>query len=239
MASTSSFPPTRWTLVIRAGQGDQEGADRALEELCRAYWYPVYAFIRRAGNPPDLAQDLAQDFFVRFLEKRHVAFADPAKGRFRSFLLVSVKRFLIDQAERRSAEKRGGHIQFTAPEWDGKEERYTAGISTSETPESLFEREWAQTLIARVTMDTRAALERECRTRVFDRLKEYLPGGDEALPYPVLAFELNTSENALRVAFHRLRRRYRELFRAEIAQLVEDPNQIDDEVLHLLRVLRG
>jgi RNA polymerase sigma factor (sigma-70 family) len=239
MLATSGFPTTRWTLVLRAGDGGSEAANRALEELCSAYRYPVYAFIRRLGNPPDEAQDLTQDFFARFLEKRHVTSADPSRGRFRSFLLTAAKRFLIDQADRRSAEKRGGRTQFLTLDWAGGEERYIAELADHRSPDRLFEREWARAFVARVTKDAGNAMERDGRTPFYDRMKQYLHGSDEALPYADLARELNTSEGALKVAFHRMRRRYREFVRAEIAHLVADPDQIDDEARYLLEALRG
>jgi RNA polymerase sigma-70 factor (ECF subfamily) len=239
MVPTSGFPVTRWTLVIRAGHENRKAADQALEELCRDYWYPVYAFIRRTGNAPEEAQDLTQDFFARFLEKRHVTYADPSKGRFRTFLLTSVKHFLIDQADKRSAAKRGGRERIIGLDCVEGEQRYALRGADNQTPETIFEREWAGTLITRVMEDVRNALEREGRTQFFDRLKQYLPGTDDALPYPDLARELDTTEGAVKVAVHRLRRRYREMFRAQIAHLVSDAGQVDDEIRHLLHALRG
>jgi len=239
MTSAAGFPPTRWTLVLQAGQQGDKVADRALDELCRAYWYPVYAFVRRSGKTLEEAQDLTQDFFVRFLERRYVAHADPAKGRFRSFLLVSVKHFLLDQEGRRFAEKRGGRDRIMALDCIDLERRFGAELSTHETPEAIFDRSWAQSLVARVMDDVRDAMDREGQSPLFDQLKPFLPGNDETISYSELASKLGTTEGALKVAVHRLRRKYREIFRAEIAHLVSDPGEVDDEVRYLLRALRA
>ena len=233
------FPVTRWTLILSAGKEKSAAADEAVAELCRAYWFPVYAFVRRFGTAPDEAEDLTQDFFARFIEMRNLLSADPAKGRFRSFLLTSVKHFLSDQAERRHAEKRGGKNRVLALNLADAEKRYAREFAAKDTPESLFEREWAVTLMARVNDNVRTALGREGHAGQFDRLKPFLPGGDEEPSYSEVAARLGTSEGALKVAVHRFRRRYREVFRAEIAHLVSDPDLVEDEVRHLLQVLRS
>ena len=231
-----SFPATRWTLIVRAGQQGSPAADGALAELCAAYWYPVYAFVRRMGHSSDESLDLTQEFFARFLEKRPFTQADPAKGRFRSFLLTCAKRFLADQADRRRAAKRGAPV--VPLDSEDAEQRYSRRLMNEQTPERLFEREWALTLIARVNQNVREAFAREGRADYFDRLKQFLPGDTESLPYSDLAVQLGTTEGALKVAVHRLRRRYREMFRTEISRLVSEPDQVDDEVRHLLAILR-
>jgi RNA polymerase sigma-70 factor (ECF subfamily) len=232
------FPVTKWTLILVAGRRASADADDALSELCAAYWYPAYAFVRRMGYSPDDSLDLTQEFFSRFLEKRPFAEADPKKGRFRSFLLTCIKRFLADQTDQRNAAKRGGRSQMIPLEIDGAEHRYSSHLADQQTPERLFEREWALTLIARVNEQVRAAFVREGRVEYFDRLKPFLPGNESGSPLSQIAGELGMTESALKVAIHRLRRRYREVFRTEISELVSEPSEIDDEVQHLLQILR-
>jgi RNA polymerase sigma-70 factor (ECF subfamily) len=232
-----AFPDTRWTLIVAAADGQSPAASRALEELCHAYWYPVYAFIRRFGNSPEDAEDLTQSFFAYFLERRNFADADPTRGRFRSFLLASVKRFLSDQADRRSAAKRGGTI--AGLDLEEAEKQYARAFADHETPERLYEMAWASTLMLRVNDNLRTALQREGRGDQFDQLRRFLPGSDQDISYSDAAGQLRMSEGALKVAVHRLRRRYREMFRIEIAQVVSDPALIDDEVRRLLEVFRG
>jgi RNA polymerase sigma factor (sigma-70 family) len=217
MTPASGFPATRWTLITAAGDQGSQAADEALAELCQAYWYPLYAFVRRQGNSPDEAQDLTQEFFAHFLERRSISYADPSRGRFRSFVLTCMKHFLADLADRRNAEKRGGRERAVTLDLSDAEYRYSRALADRDTPEKLFEREWARTLIVRVTADVRTAFGREGRVEYFDRLKQFVPGNDEAVPYSEVARQLGTSDGALKVAIHRLRRRYREMFRAEIA----------------------
>jgi RNA polymerase sigma-70 factor (ECF subfamily) len=233
-----SFPQTRWTLITTAGQDGNPAADDALAELCKLYWYPVYAFIRRSGRGPHDSEDLTQEFFVRFLQKRGIASANPVKGRFRSFLLTSVKHCLADQAELGRAQKRGGAGQLAFLDVEDAERRYASDIASHETPERVFEREWARTLMQRVQEELRSAYAREGRAHYFDRMKTFLPGGGEG-DYEGIGEQLGMRDGTLKVAVHRLRRRYREVFRAEIADLVTAPEMIDDEIQHLLQVLRG
>lgn len=232
------FPQTRWTLILAAGAGSDEAAAQALADLCAAYWYPAYAFVRRMGNPAEDARDLTQEFFAGFLEKRAFERADREKGRFRSYLLTSLKHFLADEAERRRAAKRGGGMELAELDAREAEERYMARLADCETPERLYEREWAATLIRRVNDQVRQVFEREGRIAQFDRLKQFLPGNESGLPWARVARELGFTEGSLRVTIHRLRRRYRELFRSEIAQLVSDSADVDDEIRHLFHMLR-
>jgi RNA polymerase sigma-70 factor (ECF subfamily) len=238
MTSGGAFPATQWTLILAAGEGGGSAADEALAELCRAYWFPVYAFIRRLGNSADEAQDLTQEFFARFLERRHFTSADPARGRFRSFLLTCVKHFLVDEADRRNAEKRGGRAVLLPLELRDGENHYEREFADNDTPERLFERTWARTLMARVNENLRSACAREGRGDQFEQLRQFLPGADPG-SYSEVARDLGASEGALKVAVHRMRRRYREMFRGEIANLVSRPDLVDDEVRYLLQVLRG
>lgn len=224
---------------MEAGQQHSAAAEQALAQLCGTYWYPVYAFVRRTGHSPDESQDLTQEFFARFLEKRPFALANPEKGRFRSFLLTCVKRFLADQADRQQALKRGGDQPVVSFDLEDAEQRYSEQADHDNTPERLFERGWALTLIGRVNENVRTALEREGRAGSFNHLQQFLSAEEDHLPYSDLALQLGTTEGALKVAVHRLRRRYREMFRSEISHLVADAAQVDDEVRYLLRVLRA
>jgi RNA polymerase sigma factor (sigma-70 family) len=231
----SRFPTTRWTLVVAAGDPQRKEARSALADLCENYWYPLYAYLRRRGYAPDAAQDLTQEFFVRVLEGRYLDRADPEKGRFRSFILTSLKFFVADEGDRQRALKRGGGAVVPL-EFSSSEERYQREPAHDETPERIFERRWALSLLDRVVEKLRNEFVEHGRPEHFERLKVFLLGQSDA-PYAGLARELNTSEGALKVAIHRLRKRYRELFRQEIADTVADPTQVESELRYLAVVL--
>ncbi|MBS1856951.1 MAG: sigma-70 family RNA polymerase sigma factor [Acidobacteria bacterium] len=235
LTGPSQFPTTRWTLVVAAGDPHRKEARSALVSLCENYWYPLYAYLRRRGYPADQAQDLTQEFFVRVLEGRYLDRADPEKGRFRSFLLTSLKFFVSDEGDRQRARKRGGgtvvRLEFTSGE-----ERYQREPAHHETPEWIFERRWALSVLDRVVGKLRDEFVRHGRAEHFERLKVFLLGQSDA-PYADLAREIKTSEGALKVAIHRLRKRYRELFRQEIADTVADPSEVESELRYLAGVL--
>jgi len=235
----SAFPETRWTMILQAGREDDPAADEALAQLCRAYWYPLYAFIRKRGYSTEEARDLTQDFFAHLLENRRFAAADQERGRFRSFLLKSLQRFLADAADRSRAAKRGGGAATLPLETEGAETRLAYDLGHEETPERLFERQWAQSLIARVAADLRGAFDREGRAEQFDHLKHFLPGFGGDTSYAQAAGEMGSTEGALKIAVHRLRRRYRDFFHAEISRLVADPGDCDAEIQYILNVLRS
>jgi RNA polymerase sigma factor (sigma-70 family) len=235
MPGSSQFPTTRWTLVVAAGNPEQKDARSALVSLCENYWYPLYAYLRRCGYPPEQAQDLTQEFFMRVLEGRYLDRADPAKGRFRSFILTSLKFFVADERDRHRAHKRGGGM-LVPLECSTGEERYQREPSHDETPERIFERRWALSVLDRVAERLRHEFMQHGRPEHFERLKVFLLGRSEA-PYAALALEMNTSEGALRAAIHRLRKRYRELFRQEIADTVADPAEVDSELRFLAAAL--
>jgi RNA polymerase sigma-70 factor (ECF subfamily) len=231
----SQFPTTRWTLVVAAGDPHRKEARSALVYLCENYWYPLYAYLRRRGYLADEAQDLTQDFFVRVLEGRYLDRADPEKGRFRSFILTSLKFFVADEADRQRALKRGGGTVVPL-EFSSGEERYQREPAHDETPERIFERRWALTVLDRVVEKLRNEFVHHGHLEHFERLKVFLLGQSDA-PYAALAREMNTSEGALKVAIHRLRKRYRELFRREIADTVADPAEVESELRFLAAVL--
>ena len=235
LASTSRFPTTRWTLVVAAGNPERKEARSALASLFENYWYPLYAYLRRRGYPADQAQDLTQDFFIRLMEGRYIDRADPEKGRFRSFLLTSLKFFVADEGDRQRAHKRGGGV-LVPLEVSSGEERYQREPAHDETPERIFELRWAISVLDRVVEKLRNEFVQHGRLEHFQHLKVFLLGQSDA-PYALLAREMNTSEGALKVAIHRLRKRYRELFRQEIADTVADPAEVESELRFLADVL--
>jgi RNA polymerase sigma factor (sigma-70 family) len=235
LAGPSDFPTTRWTLVIAAADPQRKDARSALVSLCEGYWYPLYAYIRRRGYPADQAQDLTQEFFIRVLEGRYLDRADPEKGRFRAFLLTSMKFFLADEADGNRAQKRGGGTVLSL-EFSSGEDRYQREPAHDETPERIFEQRWALSVLDRVVEKLRNEFVHHGRPEHFERLKVFLLGQADA-PYAALAREMNTSEGALKVAIHRLRKRYRELFRREIADTVADAAEVEPELRFLAAAL--
>ena len=235
MANSPRFPTTRWTLVIAAAHPRGGETQAALASLCEAYWYPLYAYLRRRGYAPEQAQDLTQSFFTRVVEGRYLDRADPDKGRFRSFLLTSLKFFVADDGDRDRARKRGGGLLISL-EFGLGEERYMREPAHNETPERLFERRWALAVLDRVVDRLRDEFIQHGRPEHFERLKVFLAGQPD-VPYAALARDLNTSEGALKVAVHRFRRRYRDLLRQEIADTVADPADVESELRHLAAAL--
>ena len=242
-ASTSTGDPqfhtTHWSLIVAAAGQGGEASQTALADLCQAYWYPIYAFIRRRGRTADDARDLTQEFFATLLEKGYLADADPDRGRFRSFLLTAVARFVGKQDERAHAQKRGGGRRALPLNFDDGETRYQHEPSHDWTAERIFARRWALTLLDR----TLAALRREHQAAgklpLFDTLKVFLTGQAGTPPLRQVADELGMTEGAVKVAVHRLREKYREALRAEIAQTVATQEDVDDELRFLLAALRG
>jgi RNA polymerase sigma factor (sigma-70 family) len=235
VAGPSDFPTTRWTLVVAAADPRRTEARAALVSLCEGYWYPLYAYVRRRGYPADQAQDLTQEFFVRVMEGRYLDRADPVKGKFRAFILTSLKFFLADEADRGRAQKRGGG-RVLSFEISTGEERYQREPAHNETPDRIFERRWALSVLDRVMDRLRAEFVQHGRVDHFNRLKAFLLDQAEA-PYAALAREMGTSEGALKVAIHRLRKRYRDLFRQEIAETVTDAAEVESELRYLATAL--
>jgi RNA polymerase sigma factor (sigma-70 family) len=228
------FATTRWSIVLAAGANmSSAGAREALATLCETYWYPLYGFLRSRGYSAEDAQDLTQAFFVRVLEKHTIGHADPARGRFRSFLLTSLKNFAANEHDKQLAGKRGGGVPIVSLELEGAEGRFQLEPPSDETPERIFDRRWALTLLDRVMSRLKAEGVRAGKTSQFEGLKTYLTGDQPQLTYAQTASELGISEGAAKVAVHRLRRHFRDLVRDEIAQTVSSPEEIDDELRHL------
>jgi len=229
------FATTRWSVVLAAGAGaSSPGVDEALATLCETYWYPLYAFLRSRHYSAEDAQDLTQAFFARLLEKQTIRQADPARGRFRSFLLVSLKHFAANERDRAIATKRGGGVPTLSLEFETAEGRFQMEPpSVDDTPERMFDRRWAFALLDRVMSRLNAETGRSGTHSQFDRLKAYLTGDQPQLSYAETASDMGTSEGAVKVAVHRLRRRFRDLVRDEIAQTLSSPEEIDDELQHL------
>lgn len=225
-------------MVLAAGEADSPRAREALAALCEIYWYPLYAFIRRQGCTAEEAGDLVQGYFLQLLEKGVLSAVRPEAGRFRSFLLASMKHFLSNQRDRERALKRGGGSLPIRLEFDAAEGRYRIDpADDSLTPERLFERQWAMTLLERCMSSLREESVRAGETARFDLLQVYLTGEEPAAPYRKVAAELGLSESAVGVAVHRLRQRFGQVLREVIAQTVTNPGQIDDEIRYMLSAL--
>lgn len=234
------FESTQWSLVVAAGQRVSPEAQQALSELCRKYWLPLYGYVRR--RVPDLheAQDLTQEFFCRVLDRNLFAAAHPERGRFRAFLLTSLKHFLVNEREKANALKRGGgQVPFTLDFVDG-ESRLSHVAADDDSPERQFDRQWATALLDQVLSRLRAEFREAGQERQFDELKPFLAGGrDQPDGYTQAAASLGMTPDAVRVAAHRLRQRYRELLRSEIAQTVAQAGDVDDEIRDLFQILSG
>ena len=231
------FPATQWTVILSAGGTPSPESAVALERLCRAYWFPLYAFVRRGGHAPPDAKDLTQEFFARLLEHNWIAYADRQKGRFRSFLLMAMKRFLFKEWDKANALKRGGRLQRVPLELDTAEGRYTSELADTRTPEQVFEKQWVLTLLKSVLTRLRQDYEQDGRGTLFQALEPCLIGSRDTQPYAAVAAELGMTEGAVKVAVCRLRDRYRECLKAEVAQTVASPAEVDEELRHLLRVM--
>jgi len=225
-------------MVAAAGRDSQASAE-ALSRLCAAYWFPVYAFIRRKGFAREEAEDLTQEFFARLLEYRTLGAADRKRGKFRSFLLASVTNFLANELDRARAQKRGGGYATVSLDFAAGEERYRLDPSHNITPEALFLRQWSLALLDLVLARLREEYGRKSHAEQFDRLQPFLTGDQERGSYEELAGKLGMSAAALRTAVHLLRRRYADLIREEIAAIVEDPEEVDGEIRFLLAALDG
>ncbi|MFV1963894.1 MAG: RNA polymerase sigma factor [Pirellulaceae bacterium] len=233
------FASTHWSIVLDAGRDSSPTSEQALSTLCETYWYPLYAFVRRQGYESSDAQDLTQGFFLRLLEKRDFANVDRQKGRFRSFLLASLKHYLINEWDKARAAKRGGGRPNLPLEFDAAERRYSLEPCHEQTPEAIFDREWALTVLEQVRSQLVAEHASDDRRDQYDQLHLYLTGEPTSLSYREAGEQLDMTEGAVKVAVHRLRRRFRELLREQIGQTVATESVIDDEVAALFKALRS
>jgi RNA polymerase sigma-70 factor (ECF subfamily) len=228
------FATTRWSMVAAAKDPAAPNAREALADLCRAYWFPVYAYVRRRGHDHHAAQDLTQAFFARLLEKNDIAAADRTRGRFRSYLLAACQHFLANEHDRAAAKKRGGgRVRL---DFEGADGRYSREPAHDDTPERLFDRQWALGLLDRAVAELRAEYESSGRAKLFDALKGCLAGGAGA-SHAELAAQLGMTEGAVKVAVHRLKQRYRDRLRSAIADTVATPEEVDDEIRNLFAAL--
>ena len=234
---TDSFNTTHWSVVLMAGQESSPEASAALERLCRTYWYPLYAYCRRQGCAPPDGEDLTQQFFAAFLEKKSFSLADPDRGRFRNFLLASFRHFLANEHHRNRTAKRGGRFAFVS--WDDAdlETHYQNEAADRFTAEKLFDQTWAFTLLGKVMKDLRAEHVGAGKDQLFDALEVFLTGEKAETTYEQIGADFQMSESAVKMAVSRLRQRYGQLLRQEVAHTVTNPAWVEDELRHLVQVL--
>lgn len=237
-AKAQWFNTTHWSVVLAAGDNASPHAAEALEKLCRTYWYPLYAYVRRQGHSPEDAQDLTQAFFERFLEKKSWQQAR-REGKFRSFLLTSLKHFLINEWKRLAARKRGGGVPSVSLDSAEAERLYHREPADNLTPEKLYDRSWALTLLEQARERLREEYAAEGKSRCFQMAEQFLPGAGSELTYAEAARQLGIPEGTLKSEVHRCKRRYRDLLRAEIAHTVLRRSELDEELSYLLTVFSG
>jgi DNA-directed RNA polymerase specialized sigma24 family protein len=227
------FATTHWSVVLTAAQKDSPQAAKALEQLCHDYWYPIYAYIRRQGHPPEAAEDLTQEFFARLLAKEYLSAVHPEEGRFRWFLLCAVKRLLINEGERARAAKRGGTSEHMPFDGAAAEGRFGAEAAEQMTPDRLFDRAWGMVLLERVHGLLEEEYLLEGKAHLFQTLQVFLSGDRAVISYTEAGAQLSMTDGAARVAVHRLRRRYRELLRAQVAQTTRTRMELEEELRDL------
>ena len=233
------FTTTHWSLILHAQDTSSPLAAAALERLCRAYWYPLYVFVRRQGEDEESAKDLTQGFFARLLEKRCLAQVQREKGKFRSFLLAALKHFLSDERDKARAQKRGGGQTLISLNDSTGEERYRLEPVDTMDADKLFERRWALTLLEQARTRVREEYLESGKAGLYDHLKPFEAGDQNAPSYARVAAELGLTESAVKSAVFRMRQRYRELVREEVANTVDDPAEVDAEIRHLINVISG
>jgi RNA polymerase sigma-70 factor (ECF subfamily) len=233
------FASTRWSIVAAASSGESAEARAALTVLCQTYWYPLYAYARRRLAHAEDARDLTQEFFARLLEKDYLQAADARRGKFRSFLLTAFQRFLVKEHARSTAQKRGGGRRPVSLEFQDGEDRYRHEPADRTTPETLFERRWALTLLEQALARLRQEFTASGKEQLFEALKGTLTGDGSSEPYERIGRDLGLSEAAVKTAAHRLRRRYQELLRAEVSQTVTSSAEVEDEIRDLFAAVRA
>lgn len=231
------FVTTRWTVVLSAGRKSSPQSDRALSELCQIYWYPLYAYVRRQGRTKEDAEDLVQEFFARFLEKNYLEGLNAERGKFRAFLLVSLKHFLANEWDKTQRQKRGGGALHLSLDWQDADSRFHIDPPDPSNPEKTFDREWALALLERVIARLREECEADDKGDLFNAARSFLTVQESATSYSEAAQFLGLDEGAVRVAVHRLRKRYRALLRDEISQTLTDPGQVQEELRSLQAAL--
>ena len=236
-SSSPKFATTRWSVVLAARHEETHASKQAMETLCVAYWYPLYAYVRRDGHSPHDAQDLTQEFFSRLLEKDWLQAAGPENGRFRTFLLVAMKRFLINEWHKNAALKRGGHITHVPLDAEDAERRFASEPELA--PDAVFERRWAMTLLDQTLNTLEGEFAAEGKADQFQAMKHCLTTDRDRISYGELAAQLDSNEGAARVAVHRLRKRFRALFRENIAATLAEGENVETEMQHVVAVLGG
>jgi RNA polymerase sigma-70 factor (ECF subfamily) len=237
MAAPNEFTTTRWSLVLAAKRRNDPAGSEAFARLCERYYEPLYSYLRRRGSAPEGAQELTQGFFARLIEKDLLRHADPARGRFRAFLLTSLKHYAANEHVRATAAKRGGAQTFLSVDPEAAEDRYRNEPRDDLTPERLYERRWALAVLERALDTLSAEFRANGRETFYDAVRESLMGESDLAPYRTIAERFGTSESAVKVTVHRMRRRYRELVRAEVAGTVESDEEVDDELRYLRTAL--
>ena len=233
------FATTHWSVVQAAGLPNSSRYKSSLETLCKTYWYPLYAYLRRHGYNADQAGDHTQAFFTQLLEKQSIRLADPKRGKFRSFLLTSLKNFIADEYDRSQAQKRGGGKNVFSLDFESAEGQYSLEPKDEMSPEKLFERSWAITMLKNTLDRLSGEYKSERKKKLFEHLKRYLTTDKQTATYNDIAEKLQMAEGAVKVAVHRLRKRYRELLKEEIAQTVSSENEVEEEINELFKALSG
>ncbi len=236
-SSAAQFATTHWSVVLAAGRTPSVGSQQALTSLCETYWYPAYAYVRRRGHSREEAQDLTQEFFLRLLEKDVLRAADPLRGKFRSFLLASLKNFLANERRDARARKRGGGRVHLSLDFQSAEDRYSLEPTHELTPERIYERRWALTLLEQSLSKLREEFTRSGKSDLFDQLRVFLGGEGQKVSYKEVAEKLGMTEGVVKVSAHRLRRRCREILREEIGQTVVGSEEVDEELRDLFTAL--
>lgn len=228
------FLTTQWTMISEAGSEDSPDSAEALAQLCQAYWFPLYAYVRRAGESKEDAEDITQGFFLGLLERSDLADLDREKGKFRSFLLASLKHYISNDRDRKLAIKRGGNVTHLPLDWETADANFFLGDDSVSSPEAAFDREWAKVLLGRVLLQLEEEFSSNGKTDEFEGLKKFLTAERGEIPYEAAAVELEMKATALRVAVHRLRKRYRSLLKAEVARTISASESVEEEIAALM-----
>jgi len=233
------FVTTHWSVVLAAGQDESSIARHALEQLCRTYWYPLYVYTRRRGYDVEEAKDLTQEFFLRLIERKSLGQVEENRGRFRYFLLAALKHFLSDEWDKAHARKRGGHVIFLSLDAQDPEERYHLEPQDAATPETAYQRRWAMTMLELTLGRLREEFQLAGKEALFEQLKGFITGDRGEVSYAEASARMGMTEAAAKMTVTRMRQRYRALLRAEIANTVNDPAEVDTEMRELAAALRG